>query len=85
MYLVLKKEWEVQDGSTPDSRNTTIPKGRHEIERIRDPCGFKGSWLVLKGTKIGMQEARWREWVAREGVDFEDDEVVIEGDIGRVN
>ena len=40
----------------------TILAGTHEIERIPNPAGYNGNWLVLKGTKIGGSEGSWRQW-----------------------
>jgi hypothetical protein len=41
--------------------------GRHELERIRCPLGHDCYWLVLKGTKIGMAEAAWRQHAESSG------------------
>lgn len=78
MYMTLKRKWEAFDGSKERSdptRKTSIPAGRHEIERI--PCPYpdtKANWLVLKGTKIGGSEGWWRQW---EG-ETDDMQVIIE-------
>ena len=64
MLLILKREWEAIDASQGDKRSayTTIPPGEHEVERIPNPRGYAGNWLVLKGTLIGASEASWRQW-----------------------
>lgn len=73
MFIVLKKDWEVPDGSTTNQK-AIIPAGRHEIERIPNPRGYDAPWLVLKGTKIGQAEGAWRLWEE----DNDDWQVVIE-------
>lgn len=78
MFMTLKRQWEALDGSKERSdpmRKTSIPAGRHEIERI--PCpqlNVTANWFVLKGTKIGGAEAFWRQW---EG-ETDDMQVIIE-------
>lgn len=67
MFIILKRDWRALDGSqTKEStgKEVVIPAGRHEIERIPNPYGYDNApWLVLKGTKHGMTEGSWREWV----------------------
>lgn len=58
--MILKRKWAAVDGTT--ASETFIPAGTHEIERIPNPLGYKGYWLVLKGTKIGGSEGSWRQW-----------------------
>ena len=74
MFIVLKRDWEVHDGSQKE-KGGTITAGRHEIERIDNPLGYDAPWLVLKGTKLGQAEGAWRQW---SGPEWEDWEVVIE-------
>ncbi len=63
MFLVLKQDWDVLDATKEKgSRKTTILAGRHEIERIANPCGHDAVWLVLKGTLIGATEGSLREF-----------------------
>lgn len=61
MFIVLKREWEVLDGAAR-GKKVNIPPGRHEVERIPNPFGYPGTWLVLKGTIIGQGEKAWRQW-----------------------
>lgn len=61
MRLVLKRDWEVLDGSEK-GKAVVISQGCHEIERIPCPNGHPCFWLVLKGTLIGASEGSWREW-----------------------
>ena len=63
MKMILKKDWNALDGSQSEFVKITIPAGTHEIERIPNPHGYPGSWLVLKGTKIGASENSWRQWM----------------------
>ncbi|MDO8594857.1 MAG: hypothetical protein Q7R93_05110 [bacterium] len=87
MHLIVKRQWEVLDGSEPrtaPNRLTKIPPGRYEIERIPNPYGHEAPWLVLKGTKIGGTEGSWRQWENKPGKedtkpsDWGEFEVVIE-------
>ncbi len=82
MFMALNREWQAIDASkkTREERKTTIPPGRHEIERIPNPLGLGGFWLVLKGTLIGAAENSWRQWIREKG-DNEGDrnfDIVIE-------
>lgn len=61
MFIVLKKSWDVRDGSGQNKRGI-IPEGKHEVERIPSPIGGDSSWLVLKGTLIGLAESAWRAY-----------------------
>jgi hypothetical protein len=61
IFLTLKRVWEVLDGSKPGTK-TTIPPGRHEFVRVKNPFGHKAPWLVLKDTLIGATEGFWRDW-----------------------
>lgn len=66
MYMILHSERSAIDASLHWSHpayNTTIPAGRHEVERIPNPLGSRGSFIVLKGTLIGGAEEMWLEWV----------------------
>ena len=56
MTLVLEEKFEVNDGSNL-GRKQFIPPGKHEIEKIANPFGYKFPWLVLTGTKIGAAAA----------------------------
>ena len=93
MLLVLKREWEACNADEgPKGTKTTIPPGRHEVERIPNPLGYPDApWLVLVGTKIGATEGSWRQWKNGDGVnknpdspdygkpiDWGDFEVIIE-------
>jgi len=62
MTLILKRDWEAINASRGESPRTKIPAGRHEVERIPNPFGHGGAWLVLKGTLIGASEGSWRQW-----------------------
>jgi len=64
MFLNLLKSWHAL--TADDQGHTThavIPAGRHEVERIPNPRGHGGYWLVLKGTKTGCSEELWRQKV----------------------
>lgn len=59
MYVILAEDWDdAIDGSTPEESPTkvTIPAGRHEVEEISSPHGYRETWMVLKGTKIGSPD-----------------------------
>lgn len=63
MFLTLKMEWDVREGSTNPSTGTKIGPGRFKIERIPHPNGKKNvNWLVLEGTKTGAAEGFWRQF-----------------------
>jgi hypothetical protein len=63
MFMILKRNWEALDASKPPGDNTAIiPAGRHEVERIPNPYGHNGYWLVLKETLIGGSEGSWQQW-----------------------
>ena len=62
MQMTVKRDWQVIDAEGGKANTTTIPTGTHEIERIHNPFGYEGFWLVLKGTKIGKSEDSWRQW-----------------------
>jgi hypothetical protein len=84
MYMTLYNNRSAHDASIErgePGHNTTIPEGRHEVERIPNPYrhnGSHGDWIVLKGTLIGATEESWREWVRNpnERKYIEDDMVV---------
>lgn len=60
----LKRDWEVHDASNPPKAPTKIlAPGTYELERIPNPLGYQGNWLVLVGTKTGMAENAWRQWI----------------------
>lgn len=62
--MTLKRSWQAID-ATGGKRlsDIIIPIGKHEIERIPNPFGYKNApWLVLKGTHIGAGEKSWRQW-----------------------
>lgn len=71
MQMILKKDWHVIDATEGEHKDTTIPAGIHEIERIPNPFGYKAPWLVLKGTKIGASEGSWRQWAPGQKVEQE--------------
>ena len=62
MFATLFKNWKMLDGTDGKSEHVHIKAGRYEIEKIRCPVGYDCSWLVFKGTKIGMAEGAWRQW-----------------------
>ena len=74
MNVVLPKALYLNDGNSNEWENKKIlvSPGRYEIERVANPFGYAGDWLVLKGTKIGMVESWWRS--------RENGEITIEGD-----
>lgn len=76
MLLILKREWPVCNGLDRHAKSV-IPIGQHEVELIRNPFGYLGYWIVLKGTQIGASEGSWRQW---EGEQWEDFEVVVKYD-----
>ncbi len=86
-----RRVWEMLDHSKPrDNNNAYLQPGTYELERIPNPYGFAGSWLVVKGTTIGMAEGAWKGWingvrVNREGhpnfgkcINWGDFEIVLE-------
>lgn len=58
MFIILKRDWHVQDASSPAGTGL-IPAGKHEVERIVIPARGNVPWLVLRGTRIGAAEAYW--------------------------
>lgn len=91
MFAILKRDWEMIEASVDGKPvKAIIPAGRHELERIPNPCGYPDApWLVLKGTKIGATEMSWRQWKNGEidnpghpnhgkPVDWDDFEIAIE-------
>ena len=76
MTMTLKKEWQVADASQPSYVPANIPAGTHEVERVPNPYGNEGDWLVLKGTKIGAKEEFWRKHSA---FAWDEHQVTIEG------
>jgi hypothetical protein len=90
MFMTLKRAWDTLDATSGEAVQTTIPAGRHEIERIKCPVGHDCNWLVLKGTLIGGSEGSWRQWIngsdcygenhpkAGQPIDWKEFEVVIE-------
>lgn len=77
MFLTVKRDWQVPDGSKPkgSGERAVIPAGRHEIERVPNPFGHDAPFLVLKGTLIGGTEGSWRQWEGAENGEFQ---VIIE-------
>lgn len=69
MQLIVKRDWKVFDGS--NLTESIISIGTHEVERIKNPLGYSGYWIVLKGTLIGASEKSWRQWEDVEWADFE--------------
>lgn len=68
------REWELKDGSDPKAHSAKLPTvllpiGTHQLERIRCPTGHDCNWLVLPGTKIGMSEGYWKDWINYTGND----------------
>lgn len=67
MFIILKKDWDVRDGSDPTKVHirVKIPAGRHEFERVQNPFNHSNTsaWLVLKGTLKGFPEEAWRSYV----------------------
>jgi hypothetical protein len=59
----LKSDWEMLDASVSPPKKITIQAGLYVLERIDNPCGHRGTWLVLMETKIGMAEGAWKQWI----------------------
>ncbi|MFH1089209.1 MAG: hypothetical protein V1716_02180 [Candidatus Uhrbacteria bacterium] len=59
MFMCLNRNWEAIDATAGNHQDTIIPIGWYEIEKIKNPFGFKGYWLVIKGTLIGASEGSW--------------------------
>ena len=76
MFVTIKKSLSLVDSSKlPSKRNVMLTPGRHEVERVTNPLGHTGPWLVLKGTKIGMAEKAWRCFGEER---FWDSQIIIE-------
>jgi len=64
MIATLHREWELhtwkEDGTT--GNDVYVGPGTVELERIPNPLGYKGFWLIIKGTNVGMAEGAWRQW-----------------------
>lgn len=73
MFLITKREWKVRDAG--NYIDIIISIGRHEIEKVVNPFGYNGYWLVLKGTLIGATELSWKQWEEDHWGDFQ---VIIE-------
>ena len=69
MKATLKRVWELVDASSPNSSKVERGPGDFELERIPNPLGHNGNWLVIKGTMVGMAEGAWRQWKNGELVD----------------
>ena len=81
MFATLGREWELLDGKT--KHFAKVAPGRYELEKIPNPFGHEASWLVLKGTMVGMTEEAWKQWRNGEGihgkpVDWGEFEIIIE-------
>jgi len=70
MQLILKRDWKVCNALDLTDL-PTISIGTHEVERIKNPLGYPGYWIVLKGTLIGASEGSWRQWEGEKWNDFE--------------
>lgn len=70
MQLIVKRDWKALDASKLNNR-LIISIGVHEVERIKNPFGYSGYWIVLKGTLIGASEKSWRQWEDKEWDEFE--------------
>lgn len=63
MTATTKRPWELLDHTkSMNNMRVTMPAGTHQLERIPNPKGYPGNWLVIKGTTIGMSEGAWRDW-----------------------
>lgn len=45
-----------------DDDHLTLNPGTYMMERIPNPEGFKGNWIVLFGTAVGAGEMFIRDW-----------------------
>lgn len=62
MKAILPRDWNMIDHSKPENEeDVKVPAGEYELERIPNPYGFDGNWLVLRGTTTGMSEGSWRD------------------------
>ncbi len=77
--MTVRREWELVDaGPDGDKRKSrrTLQPGTHDMERIKNPFGHDGCWLVLKGTRLGASEGSWRQWAGYDQewlITFDDD------------
>ena len=70
MQAVLKRTWEMLDYSKEgDARKSQVAPGTYDLNRIPNPNGHPGYWLVILGTTIGMAEGAWRQWTNGEVAD----------------
>jgi hypothetical protein len=76
MLLILKVPFEVTHAVRP-LRRSVIPTGTHQVERIPNPLGFPGHWLVLPGTLIGAAESFWRFWKEDPDSGLSPDDVIV--------
>ncbi len=79
MLLILKRPSQVTEAVHP-LRRSIIPAGAHKVERIPNPLGFSGHWLVLPGTLIGAAENFWRFWKEDPDSGLSPDDVVVMGE-----
>lgn len=61
MFITTYSDRNFFDASTPERLRVNVPAGRYEVERMPNPTGVTGYWLVLKGTKIGIGEQAMRQ------------------------
>ncbi len=92
ILVTLKREWEMLDFSSDPPKKVVVPAGEHELERIDNPYHPGVKCLVLKGTRTGMAENAWRQWINGvisnvpghpnhgKPIDWKDFEIILEED-----
>lgn len=67
VWLTVHRIWEISIATSEGNKDAYILQpGTYEIERVVNPLGHGGYWLVLKGTLIGASEQFWRQWMESE-------------------
>ncbi len=70
LVMVTKRDFTVQNADT--GGEAMIFAGTHAVERIPNPRSTNGiSWIVMKGTRIGMPEDYWRRWKGEHWAHFQ--------------
>jgi len=91
IFATTKREWEMLNADALPAQHITVAPGRYELERIPNPTGTSDcNWLVLKGTKTGMAEGAWQQWINGspdvsdfpnvKATDWDEYEIVLEED-----
>ena len=59
MCFRLLSKLQVVDFSNGEWRYRELTPGKYLVEEVDNPIGLPDSWLVLKGTKMGINKKTW--------------------------